>query len=124
MIKYALAAVTLFCLAGCPAHTDVKSTLNALGINELNCGKAAIANEMPTVEETVASLLGMNSPSGQALLDALFRQAPELIACTVQNLTNAVTHPVVGAQLKPMIAMHAADISTNGKAALTRWGVK
>lgn len=124
MIKPSLAFMLLFALAGCPAGTNVGATLKTLGVNELDCGKSAVANEIPTVTDTVGSLLSLTTPNGQALLDALFRQAPELIACTVQSIVGAVEHPVIGAALRPKLAQNASAITTNGHAALSRWGVK
>lgn len=128
MKKLISALFTMILLAGCPAHTDVKATLKDFGVNELKCGSDAVKNEVPTVEDAVGSLLALNTPNSQALLDALFRQAPELIACTVKNIVNAFENPATTPEgkssIKPMMVQHQSTVVANGQSALNRWGVK
>jgi hypothetical protein len=126
MIKPSTLFMILFpvLLSGCPAHTDIKATLKDFGIGELDCGKAAVANEMPTITPAVGALLGGSSPNGQSLLDALFRQAPELIACSVKNLIATAEHPVIGQEVNRMMAEKSAVVVKNGKDALSRWGAQ
>lgn len=113
--------------SGCAGWTsaEVKQSLKDFGIGELNCGKAAVANEVPAVVGVVTPLLTGGTANGQGLLDALFREAPELIACTVQNIVASAKKPAApGTALAAETIKTNTTIIANGQTALDRWNKK
>jgi len=126
MIRSVFAFAVLVTLAGCPAGTNtaVKQGFKTFGVGELNCVAQSASAEEPALKEALSPILSLESPKGQELLDALYRQAPDLIYCTVLNIVNTVKASTSGSGLSTQSVGANKVVLANGQAALDRWTKK